>query len=54
MRTSALAVLMIVLTENTFAASGASRGISVAQPGLLLLVGMGLVGLATLIRRLNS
>jgi hypothetical protein len=44
-------VLISMLVVNSFAAPAAVRASSTPQPGLLILLGTGLVGLATLVRR---
>ena len=53
MRISGLAILIFISVVNSFATStpAAMRASAAPQPGLLLLLGTGLVGLATLIRR---
>ena len=51
MRLSGSAIFVLMLVVNSFAAPAAVRTASAPQPGLLLLLGTGLVGLATLIRR---
>ena len=52
MRISGLAILIFISVVNSFAAPAAVvRASSAPQPGLLLLLGTGLIGLATLIRR---
>jgi hypothetical protein len=50
-RISGLAILIFISVVNSFAAPVAMRASSAPQPGLLLMLGTGLVGLATLIRR---
>jgi hypothetical protein len=51
-RISGLVILIFISVVNSFAASApAVRASAAAQPGLLLLLGTGLVGVATLIRR---
>jgi hypothetical protein len=50
-RISGLAVLILISVVNSFAAPTAVHASSAPQPGLLFLLGTGLVGLATLIRR---
>ena len=51
MRLSGPAVLLLISVVNGFAAPGAAHVSAAPQPGLLLLLGTGLIGLATLIRR---
>jgi hypothetical protein len=53
MRSLGTAILLVlILATNSFAAPAAARSVSVfPEPGLLALLGGGLVGLATLIRR---
>lgn len=48
---AALLVLIIVLATNSFAAPAVVRSSVVPEPGLLALLGGGLVGLAAVIRR---
>jgi len=43
--------LILISAVNSFAAPAVVRAVSAPKPGLLLLLGTGLVGLATLIRR---
>jgi hypothetical protein len=50
-RTFGPAVLILISVVNSFAAPAVVPTSSVPEPGLLLLLGSGLVGLATLIRR---
>jgi len=45
------AVLILTFAVNSFAAAPVVHASSAPQPGILLLLGGGLVGLATLIRR---
>jgi len=45
------AMLILMSVVNSFAAPAAVRTVTAPQPGLLLLLGTGLVGLATLVRR---
>jgi hypothetical protein len=49
-RISAIFVVLMSVV-NSFAATAASHNVSAPQPGLLFLLGTGLVGLATLVRR---
>ncbi|MFY9561846.1 MAG: hypothetical protein WAQ52_16550 [Terriglobales bacterium] len=51
MRTSGPAMLILISVVNSFAASNVVHASAAPQPGLLLLLGVGLVGLATVIRR---
>ena len=44
-------VMIVISALNSFAAPAVVRSVSAPKPGLLLLLGTGLVGLATLIRR---
>ncbi len=44
-------VLILILAANCFAAPAVVRSAAVPEPSLLALLGGGLVGLATLIRR---
>jgi len=52
-RISGLAILILISVVNCFAASAPTvvRASTAPQPGLLLLLGAGLVGLATIVRR---
>ena len=47
----ALLVLILVVAPNSFAAPAVVRSSVVPEPGLLALLGGGLVGLAAVIRR---
>lgn len=51
MRIFGPAVLILISVANSLAASAPAHTSSAPQPGILLLLGSGLVGLATLIRR---
>ena len=51
MRLLGPAVLLLISVVNGFAAPAAVHVSVAPQPGLLLLLGTGLVGLATLVRR---
>ncbi len=51
MRTSGLAMLILMLVVNSFAAPTSVHASTAPHPSILLLLGAGLVGLATLIRR---
>ena len=51
MRNAGPAVLILISVVNSFAAPTAVHASSAPQPGVLFLLGTGLVGLATLIRR---
>ena len=51
MRLLGSAVLVLISGVNSFAAPAAVRTATAPQPGLLVLLGTGLVGLATLVRR---
>ncbi len=51
MRISGPAVLILISVVNSFAALTAVHASSAPQPGLLFLLGTGLVSLVTLIRR---
>ena len=44
-------LLILILAANGFAATAVARVSAVPEPGLLALLGGGLVGLATLVRR---
>jgi hypothetical protein len=44
-------VLILISVVNSFAVANAVHASSAPQPGLLLLLGAGLVGLASVIRR---
>ncbi|MGB8010477.1 MAG: hypothetical protein WCF68_02620 [Terriglobales bacterium] len=44
-------LLMLILATNSFAATATATAAVAPQPGLLVLLGGGLVGLATLVRR---
>jgi len=46
-----VALLVLILVTNSFAASTVVKSSVFPEPGLLVLLGGGLVGLATLIRR---
>jgi hypothetical protein len=43
--------LMLMLAANSFAQPVAAKSSHLPEPGLLLLLGGGLIGLATLVRR---
>ena len=51
MRISGLIAMILISVVNSFAAPAVVHAVSAPQPGLLFLLGTGLVGLATLIRR---
>ena len=51
MRLFGSALLILASVVNSFAASTTVHTASAPQPGLLVLLGTGLVGLATLVRR---
>ncbi len=51
MRIVGPALLILMSVVNSFAAPAVVHSSSVPRPGILLLLGGGLVGLATLIRR---
>jgi hypothetical protein len=44
-------LLILILASNSFAAPAVVKSAMLPEPGLLALLGGGLVGLATLIRR---
>jgi len=46
-----MCLLVLILATNSFAAPAVVRSSVIPEPGLLALLGGGLVGLATLIRR---
>ena len=46
-----LALLLLLVTANAFAQPAVARSSVLPEPGLLVLLGGGLVGLANLIRR---
>jgi len=48
---SSVALLVLVLAANSYAAPAVVKSSVFPEPGLLALLGGGLVGLATLIRR---
>jgi hypothetical protein len=50
-RISCVVLILQILVVQSFAAPAAVRIVSSPKPGLLFLLGTGLVGLATLIRR---
>jgi len=52
MRTlAAIVVLVLILATNSFAAPSVLRASAIPEPGILVVLGGGLVGLATLVRR---
>jgi hypothetical protein len=54
MRYLRLAVILFAIPSVCFASAGALHASSAPQPGLLALLGSGLMGMAGLIRRLLS
>jgi len=53
-RTFGPVVLLLISVASSFGTSAAVHGSSAPQPGILVLLGGGLVGLATVIRRYLS
>jgi hypothetical protein len=47
----AVALLILILAANSFAAPAVAQSSALPEPGLLALLGGGLVGLAAVIRR---
>ena len=54
LRAFGLAVLVLVAVPNSYASPAVAHSAAIPEPGLLALLGGGLVGLATLVRRYLS